>query len=69
MNNEMEVTLAIELWFFRDLSDEQRRSLIRLTLGQGCADEAANHGLQRLCLKRITTALAETQPERNNHEL
>ncbi|MEQ5789050.1 hypothetical protein J3454_14230 [Erythrobacter sp. NFXS35] len=44
---------AIELWFFRDLSDEQRRALIGLALGKGCADEATNHSWQRLCLRRI----------------
>jgi hypothetical protein len=51
---------AFELWFFRDLVDHQRISLIRLVLGSGYASEATNHGAQRHCLRAITTALAES---------
>ena len=51
---------AIELWFFRDLSDGQRGSLIYLVLGDKIAGEATNHGLQRVCLKRIIQQIRET---------
>jgi hypothetical protein len=50
---QVQVSRAIELWFFRDISDEQRRALIGLTLGEAVAGEATNHSWQRLCLKRI----------------
>ncbi len=49
-------TAGIELWFFRELSDDQRRKLIELTLGKDCAEEAKPHAWQRLCLKRILRA-------------
>lgn len=43
---------AIELWFFSDLSEEQRTGLIYLVFGEKIAAEAKNHGLQRICLRR-----------------
>ena len=49
---------ALVLWFFRDISDDQRVSLIRLCLGAPIADEVKNHGHQRICLNRIIAALA-----------
>jgi hypothetical protein len=43
---------AIMIWFFRDISDEQRTALIYLVFGDKVAAEATNHGLQRLCLRK-----------------
>jgi len=48
---------AFELWFFRDIVDDQRSKLIALMLGGAVAKEATNHGTQRLCLKYILKAL------------
>lgn len=48
---------AFELWFFRDIVDDQRSKLIALMLGGAVANEATNHGTQRLCLKYILKAL------------
>lgn len=56
---EIVVTEAVKLWFFRDLTDGQRRELIRLTLGEGCAKEATNHSRQRFCLNHILRLAAE----------
>lgn len=62
---EVDAERAFRLWFFRDLSDEQRRGLIRLILGAGCADECTNHGYQRVALNFILRALA-TPPAPND---
>ena len=51
---------ALDLWFFKDLSDDQRRSLFYHVFGDKIAEEAKSHGLQRLCLKRIVMQIGET---------
>lgn len=46
------------LWFFRDLSDEQRFKLFRLF---GMPDaETANHGYQAMALSHVVRLLATT---------
>ena len=59
----------MELWFFRDLSDDQRLALIRLAFNPDIARDAGKtqHN-QRLCLRVIldraaATALAERDAE------
>lgn len=59
---------VFELWFFRDISDEQRLGLIRLICGDGIAKECGpTHGYQRHALKiirhRLTTRPATDLPE------
>lgn len=58
-NTPSEAAMAIELWFFRDISDEQRGQLIALCLGRKVADEAKCHNWQRICLKRIIRNLID----------
>lgn len=58
-NTPSEAAKAIELWFFRDISDEQRGQLIALCLGRKVADEAKCHNWQRICLKRIIKNLPD----------
>lgn len=44
-----------DLWFFRDMSDDQRTKLFQI-FGLP-VDEIRNHGTQRHCLKRVFAAL------------
>jgi len=44
---------ALQLWFFRDLSDDQRSKLFALWLGKEAAQEANSHIIQRRLLHRL----------------
>lgn len=48
---------VLSLWFFRDLSKEQRGKLFTLWLGQKAANEANTHGIQRRLLRRLAARL------------
>lgn len=48
----------LDLWFFRDLSDEQRKSLISLVYGPGIAAEATPHAWQRRVFRRVLDDIA-----------
>jgi len=52
---------GFKLWFFRDLSDDQRIGLFRLALGDGIAREATNHGLQRHALRALFAAFRDAE--------
>lgn len=56
-----QIARALELWFFRELSDEQRRSLFRLAYGDRYASEATMHSHQRLLLRRVLRDIAAEQ--------
>lgn len=49
-----------ELWFFRDISDEQRAKLFAL-FGMP-VHEINNHGTQKKALRHILSALRSTRP-------
>lgn len=49
----------IENWFFRELSDEQRLSLITIVMGNDCAKEASTRINQRRCFAHIIEKAAK----------
>lgn len=64
-----DLTARLRYWFFRELSGDQRMSLIRLTLGEKIAAEAGEvQGHQARCLTTILASLAG-QPETQEAEI
>ena len=60
---------TLELWFFRELSGEQRSSLIRLAMGQKIADECGEvYSHQRKALRRILASLSASNVMRDAPE-
>lgn len=56
-----QIDRAFDLWFFRELSDEQRLSLIRLALGEKIEKECGPmHGHQRHAIKHIKRNISAT---------
>lgn len=56
------VSRKLELWFFRDMSDEQRLKLF-VIFGMPVDEIGKTHGHQRIALRRILSALAEPAGE------
>lgn len=55
-----ELTSKVELWFFRDMSDEARRKLVAMVFGTEAAEEADTHANQRMCLRNILDSIASS---------